>query len=149
MYPLTALFAPLTAALAFVVVIAAPRRAFVRTHARRTLHKKKKKQPSAPTHTDAPNKAAHALRPEGPVVVLLHRPHIRRRLLFGRFRVEHVDRVFVERVDVLLVDGHLRLDLARFALPRRHRAQRLGDGVVTLGTPRDIVDVRELHKLQW
>lgn len=86
----------------------------------------------------------NALRSERPVVVLLLRRRVRFAVHLWRLRVQHVDRVLVQCVDVLLVRRHFRLDGARLA--RRDRAQWLRNGVVTFRSPRDIVHIGELHE---
>lgn len=68
---------------------------------------------------------------------------VRLAVYLRRLRVQHVDRVFVQRVNVFLVRRHLCLNGARLA--RRDRAQRFRNGIVTLRSPRDVVHISELH----
>ena len=111
-------------------------------HPRKKNAIQKKKEPSAPRKKKK-TKKKHPLGPKTPIIILLLRALIRFTLHLGRLGVQHVYRIFIQRVDILLVRRDFRFHFARLT-GGGDGAQVFGDGVVAFRAPGDVVNVCEL-----
>ena len=102
-----------------------------------------KKKGTSTSPSKKPKK--NALGPKSPIIVLLLRPFIGLTIHLGWLRVQHVYRIFIQRIDILLICRYFRFHFPLFArFTGGHGAEVFGDGVVTFSTPRDVVDVCKL-----
>jgi hypothetical protein len=78
----------------------------------------------------------HSLGPEIPIIILLLGTRIHLGFLHRRLGVQHVDRIFIQRIDILFTRRHFDLDLVLVApSASRHSTQRGCGLVVAFGTP--------------
>ena len=112
-------------------------------HPRKKNAIQKKKEPSAPRKKKKTKKKKHPLGPKTPIIILLLRALIRFTLHLGRLGIQHVDRILIQRVDILFVRRDFRFHFARLT-GRGDGAQVFGDGVVAFRAPGDVVHVCEL-----
>ena len=98
--------------------------------------------------TQPTQKKKNLLRPKSPIIILLFRTRINFSLRLRRFTIQHMNRILIQRIDILFIRRDLRFYLAT-AFARGDRTESFSYCVVAFCTPRNIVDVGELKRKRY